>query len=83
MSKKKASGSTRQHHARPGKRLGVKVFGGGRVKTGMVIVRQKGTRFHPGKNVGLGRDFTLFALNNGIVKFLTRQGKKIVSVLTE
>jgi len=82
MSKKKASGSVRQHHARPGKRLGVKLFGGEKVKTGMIIVRQKGTRFHPGQNVGLGRDFSLFALADGKVSFATRRGRKLVSVST-
>lgn len=81
MSKKKAAGAVRQHHARAGKRLGVKLFGGQKAKTGMIIIRQNGTKVHPGKNVGLGRDFTLFALSNGIVKFLTKNGRKLVSVI--
>ncbi|MCX6817208.1 MAG: 50S ribosomal protein L27 [Candidatus Beckwithbacteria bacterium] len=83
MSKKKAAGATRQHHARPGKRLGVKRFGGQQVTTGMILVRQKGTKVHPGKNVGMGRDFTLFALKDGVVKFLKHQGRQLVSVLTK
>lgn len=83
MSKKKAAGAVRQHHARPGKRLGVKLFGGQKVKTGMIIIRQKGTKVHPGKNVGMGRDFTLFSLKDGIVKFLTRQGRKLVAVIAK
>lgn len=80
MAHKKTAGSTIQHSTRPGKRLGVKIFGGQKVKTGMIIVRQKGTIFHPGKGVGVGRDYTIFALTSGIVKFLIRKGKKLVSV---
>ena len=67
MAHKKASGSTSQHTSRRGKRLGVKIFGGQSIKTGQIIVRQIGTKFHPGEGVGLGRDFTLFALRNGVV----------------
>ncbi len=81
MAHKKASGSTSQHTSRRGKRLGVKIFGGQSIKTGQIIVRQIGTKFHPGEGVGLGRDFTLFALRNGVVKFLKKRSKKIVSVL--
>jgi len=80
MSKKKASGSTRQHPPRAGKRRGGKLFGGQSAKTGMIIVRQKGTKFHPGAGVGMGRDFTLFALCDGVVTFLKKQGRKLVSV---
>lgn len=83
MSKKKASGSTRQHPPRAGKRRGVKLFGGQTAKTGMIIVRQKGTKFHAGEGVGMGRDFTLFALRDGIVKFLTKQGRKLVSIINK
>jgi len=81
MAHKKASGSTSQHTSRRGKRLGVKIFGGQSIKTGQIIVRQIGTKFHPGEGVGLGRDFTLFALRNGVVKFLKKRSKKIVYVL--
>lgn len=80
MSKKKASGSTRQHPTRAGKRRGVKLSGGQPAKTGMIIIRQKGTKFHAGKGVGMGRDFTLFALCDGVVTFLKKQGRKLVSI---
>ncbi len=83
MAKKKASGSTTQHTSRAGKRRGVKRFGGQKVKTGTIIVRQKGTKFHPGDGVGKGRDFTLFALRDGIVKFFIKRGQKLVKVLPE
>ena len=69
MAHTKAGGSTRQQGNRKGKRLGVKIFGGQKVIVGNIIVRQRGTRFHPGNNVGVGRDFTLFALADGAVQF--------------
>lgn len=69
MAHKKAGGSTGNGRDSEGKRLGVKKFGGEFVKSGNILVRQRGTKFHPGKNVGLGRDFTLFALIDGTVKF--------------
>ncbi|HKZ35728.1 MAG TPA: 50S ribosomal protein L27 [Patescibacteria group bacterium] len=81
MAHKKATGSTTQHTTRPGKRRGVKVYGGQNIKTGGIIVRQKGTKFFAGSGVGLGRDFTLFALRDGVVKFFQKQGKKLVSVV--
>ncbi len=82
MSKSKATGGkARQGVRRKGKRLGVKLFGGQEVKTGNILVRQRGTKFHPGKNVGVGRDFTLFALKDGIVKFRQHWGKKIIDIL--
>jgi len=82
MAKTKAKGGKMcQKTPRPGKRLGVKRFGGEKVRAGEIIVRQRGTKFHPGEGVGMGRDFTLFALRSGIVKFGQRQGRKIVSVL--
>lgn len=80
MAKTKAKGKTRQQTPRPGKRLGVKIFGGQKVKPGNIIVRQKGTKFHPGEGVGMGRDFTIFALKEGEVRFKQRQSKKIVYV---
>ncbi|MDR0552342.1 MAG: 50S ribosomal protein L27 [Spirochaetaceae bacterium] len=61
--------------------LGVKEFGGANVKAGAIIVRQRGTRIHPGENVGLGGDYTLFALKNGKVSFGQRRGRKIVSII--
>ena len=69
MSTKKGGGSTSNGRDSIGKRLGVKKFGGEVVKAGNIIIRQRGTSFHPGLNVGLGKDFTLFALSDGVVKF--------------
>ena len=69
MASKKAGGSTKNGRDSHSQRLGVKIFGGQKVKSGMIIVRQRGTQFHPGKNVGLGRDHTIFAKLAGIVLF--------------
>ena len=80
MSHKKASGAARQQTTRPGKRLGTKLYAGQKVRTGGIIVRQKGTRIHPGDGVGVGRDHTLFALRDGMIKFITRIGRKLVIV---
>ena len=80
MSKTKTQGTTSQHKNRPGKRLGVKIYGGQIIKTGQIITRQKGTKIHAAKNVGTGRDHTLYALKDGIVTFLTRLGKKFVTI---
>lgn len=83
MAHKKAGGSSRNGRDSESKRLGVKIFGGQVVKAGNIIVRQRGTRFHPGDNVGLGRDHTLFALSDGRVQFLIKGAKnrKFVSVV--
>ena len=81
MAHKKASGSTSQQSTRAGKRRGIKIYGGQKIKTGQIISRQKGTVHHPGEGVGLGRDFTLFALRDGIVKFYQKKSKKLVKVL--
>jgi large subunit ribosomal protein L27 len=81
MAHTKTGGKARQHHQRPGKRLGVKKFGGQEVKPGMIIVRQRGTKFHPNEGTRIGRDFTLYAIKEGTVKFLTKMGKKLVSVV--
>lgn len=75
MAHKKAGGSSRNGRDSQGQRLGVKIFGGEIVKTGMILVRQRGTTFHPGQNVGTGRDWTLFALVPGRVQF-ERMDKK-------
>ncbi|AMV71160.1 50S ribosomal protein L27 [Desulfuromonas carbonis] len=69
MAHKKAGGSTRNGRDSAGKRLGVKRFGGQQVTAGSILVRQRGTTFHPGNNVGCGKDYTLFALVDGVVKF--------------
>jgi large subunit ribosomal protein L27 len=74
MAHKKAGGSSRNGRDSPGKRLGVKRFGGQYVKAGSIIVRQRGTSIHPGNNVGVGKDYTLFAKIDGIVTF-DRSGK--------
>lgn len=81
MAHKKAGGSSRNGRDSPGQRLGVKRFGGQAVSGGEILVRQRGTKFHPGTNVGLGRDHTLFALCTGEVKFATkRDGRTYVSI---
>ena len=79
MAHKKGQGSTSNGRDSVGKRLGVKKFGGESVKIGQILVRQRGTKLHPGLNVGVGSDFTLFAKVKGVVKFepLTRSKKKI------
>jgi large subunit ribosomal protein L27 len=76
MAHKKAGGSTRNGRDSESKRLGVKRFGGESVLAGNILVRQRGTRFHPGKNVGIGRDHTLFAKSDGTVRFVQRGEKK-------
>ena len=80
MSKTKGGGSTRNGRDSTAQRLGVKVFDGGAVRAGAIIVRQRGTRFHAGDNVGRGGDDTLFALAEGTVKFGRRRGRKLVDV---
>jgi large subunit ribosomal protein L27 len=81
MSKTKGGGSTRNGRDSQAKRLGVKVFDGTIVQPGAIIMRQRGTRIHPGENVGRGGDDTLFALATGAVKFGERKGRKIVDVV--
>jgi large subunit ribosomal protein L27 len=81
MSKTKGAGSTKNGRDSQAKRLGVKVFDGTDVSAGAIIVRQRGTRFHPGENVGRGNDDTLFALTDGKVKFGERKGRKLVDIL--
>ncbi len=76
MAHKKAGGSSRNGRDSISKRLGVKRFGGQQVKAGNIIVRQRGTHFHPGENVGLGKDYTLFALTDGKVVFQVKGPKK-------
>ena len=84
MAHKKAGGSSRNGRDSESKRLGVKVFGGQRVRAGGIIVRQRGTRFHNGVNVGCGHDHTLYALADGIVRFRVKgpRNRKYVSVET-
>ena len=81
MSKTKGGGSTRNGRDSNAQRLGVKAFDGTFVRAGAILVRQRGTRFHPGENVGRGGDDTLFATSDGHVKFGERKGRKLVDVL--
>jgi len=81
MAHTKSGGKTRQHSQRAGKRLGLKIFGGEKVKIGQIIIRQRGTKFHPGQGVGMGRDYTLFAIKEGTVQFKKRQGDSLVVVI--
>jgi large subunit ribosomal protein L27 len=83
MSKKKGAASSRNGRDSAAQRLGVKVFDGQTVTAGSIIVRQRGTRFHPGHNVGRGNDDTLFATAPGSVKFGHRAGRRLVDILPE
>ncbi len=83
MAHKKAGGSARNGRDSNSKRLGVKVYGGQFVKAGGIIVRQRGTKIHPGVNVGIGKDDTLFALRDGYVVFEDKKSRKQVSVFSE
>jgi large subunit ribosomal protein L27 len=82
MAHKKAGGSSRNGRDSQSKRLGVKVYGNQAITAGAIIVRQRGTQFHPGENVGMGRDHTLFSLINGTVQFNVRgaQNRRVVRV---
>ena len=81
MAHKKSGGSSRNGRDSAGRRLGVKKFGGEAINAGSIIVRQRGTKFHPGQNVGIGGDDTLFSLAEGTVQFGQRKGRKVVDVL--
>ena len=80
MSKTKGGGSTRNGRDSNAQRLGVKAFGGSAVTAGSILMRQRGTKFHPGKNVGKGGDDTLFALVDGMVKFGQRGGRRVIDI---
>ena len=81
MAHKKAGGSSRNGRDSAGRRLGIKKFGGEIVISGNIIVRQRGTKFHPGTNVGIGKDHTLFAVKNGKVNFIKKRKRTFVSVI--
>ena len=81
MATKKAGGSSRNGRDSAGRRLGIKRFGGELVISGNIIVRQRGTKFHPGKNVGIGKDHTIFATSNGKVSFKKTKLRTFVSVI--
>lgn len=84
MAHKKAGGSTKNGRDSESKRLGVKVFGGQEINAGSIIVRQRGTKFHAGNNVGMGKDHTLFATAQGVVQFVTKgpHNRKYAEVVT-
>ncbi|MGI6489945.1 MAG: 50S ribosomal protein L27 [Sphaerochaeta sp.] len=83
MAQKKGGGSSRNGRDSNSQRLGVKRFGGQVVKAGEILVRQHGTKFHPGLNVGCGKDYTLFAKAEGTVLFHSRRNRKYISIVTE
>ena len=84
MAHKKGEGSVKNGRDSQAKRLGVKIFGGQSANAGNIIIRQRGTQYHPGENVGLGKDFTLFALTDGLVEFKKgRNERTTVSVVSE
>jgi large subunit ribosomal protein L27 len=80
MAHKKGQGSSRNGRDSNGQRRGVKIFGGERVSAGSILVRQVGTRIHPGRGVGVGRDFTLFALCDGVVRYGRSRGRVVARV---
>ena len=80
MAHKKGGGSSKNGRDSQSQRLGIKRFGGENVSAGSILVRQRGTKFHPGTNVGIGRDDTLFAKIDGIVAFVVKRGRKLISV---
>ena len=81
MAHTKAGGSTSNNRDSRAKRLGVKLYGGQKTSVGSIIIRQKGTKFHPGKNVKLGKDYTIYAMTEGTVLFKTLNGKTVVDVV--
>lgn len=81
MAHKKGAASTKNGRDSNSQRLGVKRFGGQKVNAGEIIIRQRGTHFHPGVNVGRGKDDTLFALSAGAVEFGTRRGRKVINIV--
>ena len=80
MAHTKAGASTDNNRDSKAKRLGVKLYGGQKTKVGSIIIRQKGTKFHPGKNVKIGKDYTIYAMIEGIVAFKKKLGKTVVDV---
>ena len=83
MAHKKGGGSSKNNRDSNAQRLGIKRFGGQLIKSGTIIVRQRGTKFHPGENVGIGKDDTLFATKDGAVVFHSRKGRKYASIKAE
>ncbi|MEK7581144.1 MAG: 50S ribosomal protein L27 [Patescibacteria group bacterium] len=81
MAHKKGGGATSKNRDSAGKRLGVKIYGGQNAKAGSIIIRQRGTKFYPGAGSMLGRDHTIFAIKEGLVKFRQKLGKKFVDIV--
>lgn len=81
MAHTKSGGTTKGNRDSQAKRLGVKIYGGQKAIAGNIIMRQKGTKIHPGNGVGMGKDYTLFALVEGTVKFIMKKGKKVAEVV--
>ena len=81
MAHTKAGGSTTNNRDSNAQRLGVKLYGGQKAIVGNIIIRQKGTKFHPGKGVGMGKDYTIYAMQDGTVTFKDSKGKKVVDVI--
>jgi len=81
MAHTKAQGAVKGNRDSISKRLGIKLYGGQKAKSGNIIARQRGTKVHPGLGVGMGKDYTLFALINGVIKFKTLRGKKVVEIV--
>ena len=81
MAHKKGASSSRNGRDSNAQRLGVKRFGGQQVNAGEILLRQRGTHFHPGENVGIGKDDTLFALSAGAVQFGTRRGRRVINIV--
>ena len=81
MATKKAGGSSRNGRDSAGRRLGLKKSGGSFVIPGNIIIRQRGTKFHPGKNVGMGKDHTIYALKEGFVRFSELNGRKLINIV--
>ncbi|OGE10808.1 50S ribosomal protein L27 [Candidatus Curtissbacteria bacterium RIFCSPLOWO2_01_FULL_42_26] len=81
MAHKKGGGTTKKNRDSAGRRLGVKIYGSQKVATGNIIIRQRGTKFYPGTGVMIGRDHTIFAIKEGIIKFRNKLGKNFVDVI--
>ena len=81
MAHTKAQGAVKGNRDSQPKRRGIKIYGGGKASAGNIIVRQKGTKFYPGNGVSMGKDFTLFAVKEGVVRFKTLKGKQITEVI--
>ncbi len=82
MAHTKSGGKSRQKGTVAGKRLGLKISGGQQVEAGNILIRQRGTKYHAGSGVGMGRDFTLFALEDGIVKFTKKNNRQLVQIIS-